>query len=138
MKRFKTEYPGVFYREANRIGGKGKEKVFYIVFKKEGKVHEEKAGRQYADRMTEGKAARIRAERIEGRRLSRKEIREAEKAKDDRLTIDRLWTAYRESLETNPGKSRKALVVDGNRYERFIQPRLGEKEPQELLPLDTG
>jgi len=138
MKRHKTKYPGVFYRMVERIGGSGQERMYYIVFKKDGKMIEEKAGRQYADRMTEGKAARIRAERIEGRRLSRKEIREAEKAKDDRLTIDRLWTAYRESLETNPGKSRKALVVDGNRYERFIQPRLGEKEPQELLPLDTG
>jgi integrase len=28
------------------------------------------------------------------------------------------------------------LVVDGNRYERFIKPLLGEKEPHELLPLD--
>ncbi len=35
MKRFKTDYPGIFYREADRIGGKGKEKVFYLVFKKE-------------------------------------------------------------------------------------------------------
>jgi len=136
MKRYKTKYPGVFYRMVDRIGRSGQERMYYVVFKKNGKLFEEKAGRQHADRMTEGKAARIRAERIEGRRKSRKEIREEEKAKDDRWTIDRLWTAYRESLETNPGKSRKALVVDGNRYERFIKPRLGEKEPHELLPLD--
>jgi hypothetical protein len=42
MKRIKTEYPGVFYREAIRIGGKGMERVYYIVFKKDGKFGEEK------------------------------------------------------------------------------------------------
>lgn len=47
-KRIKNSYPGVFFREAKRIGGKGTEKVFYVVFKKNGKVHEEKAGRQYS------------------------------------------------------------------------------------------
>ena len=45
MKRHKTNYPGVFYREAKRIGNKGLEGVYYIVFKKDGKVHEEKVGR---------------------------------------------------------------------------------------------
>jgi len=59
-------------------------------FSKERQAVRGKSRRQYADRMTEGKAARIRAERIEGRRLSAKEIREAEKAKDARWTIDRL------------------------------------------------
>ena len=51
-KRCKTRYPGVFYRETERIGMKGTEKVFYIVFKKEGKVFEEKVGRQFSDNMT--------------------------------------------------------------------------------------
>ena len=59
MKRFKTEYPGVFFRKAARIGGKGIEKVFYIIFKKDGKNQEEKVGRQYADDMTSAKASRI-------------------------------------------------------------------------------
>jgi hypothetical protein len=44
MKRHPTKYPGVFYREAERIGGPGTEKVFYIVFKRDGKVIEEKCG----------------------------------------------------------------------------------------------
>ncbi len=46
MKRHKTKYPGVFYREVDRLGGPGKEAVYYIVFKKDGKVHEEKVRRQ--------------------------------------------------------------------------------------------
>jgi len=37
-KRIKTNYPGVSYREVKRIGGKGNERVYYVVFKKEGKV----------------------------------------------------------------------------------------------------
>ena len=92
MKRHKTSYPGVFYREADRLGGPGKERVYYIVFKKNGKVLEEKAGRQYADDMTPARASRIRAERIEGKRQSRKEIREA--AAEIKWTVDRLWQEY--------------------------------------------
>ena len=46
MKRHKTSYPGIFYREVDRLGGPGKERVYYIVFKKAGKVHEEKVGRR--------------------------------------------------------------------------------------------
>jgi len=49
VKRPKTTYPGVFYREAERIGGNGLERVYYIVFKPGGKVFEEKVGRQFSD-----------------------------------------------------------------------------------------
>ena len=75
MKRHKTDYPGVFFREAERIGGKGLGRVYYIIFKPGGKVFEAKAGRQFQDNMTPARAARISGERIEGRRQSRKEIR---------------------------------------------------------------
>jgi hypothetical protein len=68
MKRHKTAYPGVLYREAERVGGKGLKHIYYIVFKQGGKVFEEKVGRQYAGDMTPARAARIKAERIEGRR----------------------------------------------------------------------
>jgi hypothetical protein len=44
-KRIKTKYPGVYYRETKRTGNNNSpEKVYYIVFKKPGKVHEEKVG----------------------------------------------------------------------------------------------
>ena len=78
-KRIKTNYPGVYYRNAKRAGG-GVERVYYIVFKKAGKTIEEKTGRQYQDDMTPARASRIRSERMEGRRKSRKEIqKEADK-----------------------------------------------------------
>jgi len=46
MKRHKTPYPGVLYQEANRIGAKGLERIYYIVFKPGGKVFEAKVGRR--------------------------------------------------------------------------------------------
>ena len=45
MKKHKTDYPGVFFREARRIGKKGTEKVYYITFKRDGKKIEEKIGK---------------------------------------------------------------------------------------------
>jgi len=128
MKRHKTTYPGIFYREAERIGG-GKERVFYIVFKKEGKLYEEKVGRQFKDDMTPSRAARIRAERIEGKRQSRKEIREA--TAEIKWTLGRLWQDYCAHRPINQG-----LASDRSRFQKFIEPTLSKKEPQELSPLD--
>jgi len=132
MKRHKTEYPGIFYREADRIGGKGKEKVYYIVFKKDGKVYEEKAGRQYADDMTAARAARIRADRIEGRKMSRQEAREQEKNVIKKWTIEKIWDEYKEN---HPDL--KGLSQDECRFRKHIKPAIGKKEPSELVPFDT-
>jgi len=135
MKRRKTNYPGVFYREAERIGGKGLERVYSIVFKKAGKVHEEMAGRQFADDMTPARTARIRAERIEGKRLSRKEIRAQQEALKQaeaaRWTIERLWAEH-----ISP-KVIKGLAQDLSRFEKYIKPIWGDKEPHELMPLEV-
>ena len=136
----KTNYPGVFFREAERIGGSGTEKVYYIVFKKDGKIIEEKVGRQFVDDMTPARAAEIRAERIEGKRLSRKEIkdqRDAQKQADkeaeaNRWTIDRLWEEYKRGT---PGL--KGLVTDENRYSKHIKPFIADEEPKDLVPLDV-
>lgn len=130
MKRHKTNYPGVFYREAKRLGGPGKERIYYIVFKKDGKVHEEKVGRQYADDMTPRRAAGIRAERIEGKRLSRKELREA--TKEIKWTIDRLFEQYVSDKPDN-----KSWRTDRYRYEKFLKASFGNKEPKDITPLDT-
>ena len=134
-KRYKTDYPGVFYREAKRIGGKGTEKVYYIVFKKDGKLFEEKVGRQYKNAMTPARAATIRGERIEGKRLSRKEIKAEETAlktaEEDKWTISRLWAAYKEN------RSIKGIVTDQNRYENYLKSNFGDKESKNILPLDV-
>lgn len=73
VARHKTKYPGVFYRIVKRLGNpKEEEQSFYVVFKRNGKLEEEKVGRQYADNMTAAKASRLRAEFIEGKRSTRK------------------------------------------------------------------
>jgi integrase len=130
MKRHKTTYPGVFYREAERIGGKGLEKVYYILFKQDKKLCEEKVGRQFKDDMTPARAARIRAERIEGKRQSRKEIREA--AVVVKWTVDRLWHEY---VHDKPAT--KGWTVDRYRYEKYLKASLGNKEPQAIVQMDV-
>lgn len=134
--RFKTRYPGVFYRITKRIGNNGTEKVYYIVFKKNGKLYEEKVGRQYADHMTPTFASHIRSERIEGKRKSRKEIRKLQELKHlqelNRWTIDRLWQEYK---TTHPDI--KGLAQDENRFKMYIHPNFGNKEPKELFPFEV-
>ncbi|MEJ5330613.1 MAG: site-specific integrase [Desulfobaccales bacterium] len=130
MKRHKTKYPGVFYREANRLGGPGKERVYYIVFKKDGKIYEEKVGRQFADDMTPARANQIRSQRIEGKRPSRRELRAA--AKETKWTIDRLWEQY---LSDKPDT--KSWRTDRYRYNKFLKDSFGQKEPKDISPLDT-
>lgn len=136
MKRFKTEYKGIFYREVDRIGGGGTERMFYIVFKQDGKIFEEKVGGQYRNQMTPAKAARIRADRIEGRRQSRQEIRqaqvEAKEAQANRWTFDRLWEEYKARKP-----DLKGIVTDQNRYEKHLRPLFGTKEPKDLTSFEV-
>jgi len=138
MKRIKTKYPGIYYREVQRIGGKGTERMFYITFKKQGKFFEEKAGRQYSDGMSAAKAARVRAERIEGKRQSRKELRtEAKTLKElenRKMTIDRLWQLYKDSQSNHNPQS---FNIDEGRYKKYLLPLFADKESSEILLLDV-
>lgn len=132
--RTATKYPGVYYRESKRIGGKGLEKVFYIVFKKDGKVIEEKVGRQFADDMSPAKASVIRSERIEGKRCSRKEMREAElaaqKAEKAKVTIGRIWEQY-QLLRS----SKKSLITDKYNFNNHLL-SFSDTRPEDLSTLD--
>jgi len=58
-------YAGVYFVEALRAAGHGTEKIYYIRYRKQGKLIEEKVGGQYRDNMTAAKAASIRGLRIE-------------------------------------------------------------------------
>ena len=135
-QRIKTKYPGVYYRIAKRIGKKNdEEQVFYIVFKKNGKVIEEKVGRQYADDMTAAKASGIRAERIEGKRPSRKEVREQREEKKAanaaRNSIERLWGFYKGSLPDRDWQT------DISRYNLHLEKDFAKKFPDEIVTLDV-
>ena len=138
-KRIKVDgYAGVYYREVDRPGGKGSEKMYYVVYKRDGKAVEAKAGGQYRDDMTPARASRFRSALIEGREMTRQEKRDAEEAakavEDARYTIARLWGAYKAAKPNLKGW--KSGTYD-SLYNKHIDPAFGAKEPKDILPLDV-
>ncbi len=130
FQRFKTNYPGVCYIEGKALDGRP-EKIFYINYYRNGKRVEEKAGRQFRDKMTAARANQIRTRRIEGDQPSNQEQRQA--SQKQQWTLDRLWTEYSAPLP----KKGKSFVTDFGRYKNYIQSDLGQKEPKDLSPLDV-
>ena len=133
MKRFKTDYVGVYYIIGRAIATGKAERIFYITYRRDGKLIEEKAGRQFSDAMTAARASRIRAERIEGRSLPNRQRREEKRREKEKRewTIKRLWEEY---IETKP--ETKGFIVDNQRFKNHIQPILGDKKLEDLTPLD--
>ena len=84
-ERHKTSYPGVYWIEGTDPATAKPEKVYYIVYRnREGKLVEEKAGRQNKDDMTPARASKIRARRIHGDELSNEERRQEIRALSNR------------------------------------------------------
>lgn len=135
QKRYKTRYPGVYYIEGKAISTGKPERIYYIMYRKDGKQIHEKAGRQFQDDMSPARAAKLRALKIEGDQLSNKEKREAEEARkraaENKWTVSKLWDAY---LSNQPNL--KGITTDKNRFENYIEPHFGEREPRDILPLD--
>jgi integrase len=131
QKRFKTNYPGVYYIE---VGPPSKtEKVYYITYRKDGKKVEEKAGRQHSDDMTPARASGVRADRMRGKAPTNKEQREAKKAEIAKWTVDKLWDEYKRQKKAEV----KCIVTDEYRYKKHIGPAFGKEEPREIGPLDV-
>lgn len=135
-KRISTDYPGVFYREVKRIGKRGTDRIYYVVFKKDGRTVEAKAGSQYRDDMTPARANIYRGNLIEGKEQTPVERREREKAAKNaeagRWTIAKLWDSY---CQTYPEK--KSLKNEKSKFNLHLRADIGKKEPCELLPLDV-
>jgi len=133
-KRFKTRYPGVYYVEGISISTGKPERIYYIRYRKSGKLIEEKAGRQFQDDMTPARAAQKRTRRIEGE-LTNKETREAldaeKKAQESKWTINRLWESYKTTLTND-----KTRAIDEGRYNKYLKEKFGSKEPDKLVLLD--
>ncbi|MCJ7542903.1 MAG: site-specific integrase, partial [Desulfobacterales bacterium] len=135
QKRFETKYAGVYYIKSKAIGSNKSEKIYYIRYRKKGSMIDEKAGRQYQDDMTPAKASGMRARRIEGKEPTNKEKRAFEgaekEAESNRWTINKLWAAYKENRP-----DLKGIVTDENRFNNYIEPNFGKKEPRELIQLE--
>jgi len=135
QQRVKTKYAGVYYVVGKTSDGRV-ERIYFVRYRKAGKLVEEKAGHQFRDDMTPARAAGLRAKRIDGDEETNAERRDREKAEEfadkNRWTIHRLWEEYKEQRSTNKG-----LLVDANRYENFIKPVFGKKTPAEVITLDV-
>ena len=134
-KRFKTDYPGVYFIEGQAVTSGKPERIYYIMYRRDGRLIEEKAGRQFQDAMTPAKAARIRSERIEGKAPSNNARREAEvvakAAEAGRWTVAKLWTEYSAHKSAGP-----AMTTDRSRFNKYLATDFGDKEPVEILTLD--
>jgi len=135
-QRHKTKYQGVTYISGVNSRSSKAERIYYIRYRRDGKLVEEKAGRQFVDHMTPAKAAQIRARRIAGDDMPNRERRAKEaakrKAEKDTWTIARLWESYSDFRK--PGKS---LDIDTGRYKKYIKPALSKKEPKDIISLDV-
>ncbi len=130
----KTEYKGVYYINGTDSLG-DPEKIYYIMYYRDGRRHHESAGREKKHGMTAKKAHYIRADKERGLLLPNKVRRQEELARKMpmpvRYTFDKLFNEY---AKVNAGKS--GLYNDRNRYKVHIQPLFGNKIPIEVMPTD--
>lgn len=129
-KREKTRYPGVYFVMGTSIDNKP-EMIFYIVYRKDGRLIEEKAGRQFKDAMTAARASQLRARRIYGDELPNKERRRKEMEASNPWTINRLWEEFQQSKA-----ALKGLKKDEYKYDKHIRERFGDMEPKDIQPIE--
>ena len=124
--RKKTRHTGVFIVDLS-----SGDQTFYIRYKREGKLIEERAGRKKQG-MTSAKANKIRAERISGKTDSNVEKRKRNQTQVRRLNLDDLWEEYLKIKRDHV----KAVSTDLSRYKNHISKIFGKKFPDEIYPLD--
>lgn len=135
-QRFTVEgYAGVFYVEAPRATRKGMERVYFIRYRKNGKLIEEKVGGQYKDNMTPAKAASIRGLRIEGsiptNQERRDNIKQAKLTEQNTYSLTRIFSLFIEAKSEN-----RSLGDDKTRFRLYVAPVLGKKTVAELTTND--
>ena len=124
--RKKTRHTGVFIVDLS-----SGDQTFYIRYKREGKLIEERAGRKKQG-MTSAKANKIRAERISGKTESNVEKRKRNQTQARRFNLDDLWEEYLKIKKDHV----KAVSTDLSRYKNHISEIFGKKFPDEIYPLD--
>ena len=136
-KRIKTKYPGVYYRQQERLDGYGCEKAYYILYRRGGrgaKLVEEPVGRE-SESMTAAKANLIRAARIAGKEQTNTERRKAEEAarlaEENRWPLKDIWEAYKAAHPEHRGRDR-----DESRYNVYLKVPFGDRLPEEMVTAD--
>lgn len=127
-------YAGVFYVYSIRKGNISKEKIYYIRYRIDNKLIEEKAGYQYRDAMTPLKAAFMRAARVERRELSNaaQRAQQVQRQQDiDSLPyVHSIWKVF---CDTHSRKSANHAVnsADHSNIKRIL-PVFGTMLPSDL------
>ena len=139
--RHQTDYPGVWYIEGTALADKKTkestkvERIYYIAYRKDGKIIEEKAGRQFEDRMTPAKASDLRSHKKSGGMdsnfVKRAKLKALKIAKANHPTIQFLFDNYLEYK----GDTLKGIISDKNRFDNHLQKVFGNKTPEEIDPL---
>ncbi len=135
QERHKTDYAGVYFIwGTHRTTGKP-EKIYYVTYRKNGRLIDEKFGRTSED-ATPARASTRRALRMAGKEPTNAEKREAElaakEAEAGRYTIAKLWDLYCASSQGNKG-----LKNEQSKFDLYLRDDIGKKEPTELAPLDV-
>lgn len=126
-KRYKTQFAGVYQREAERVIGKA-DIVFDISYKKEGKKTWEKVGWKSQGYSAE-LARKIRNERI----IAMQHGDELPQDKKKAITFGKLAEKYLKWSTEN--KSREG-IDDKSRYENHLKDRFDNKRLDEIVLLD--
>ena len=124
--RRRTRYTGVYVVDLS-----SGDQTFFIRYKSDGKLIEERAGRKKQG-MTGAKANQIRAEKMSGKLETNAQKRKRLLSKVGRLRIEDLWKEYL-CIKKNHLKS---LDTDMSRYKNHLAKPFGRKFPDDLSPLD--
>ena len=103
QNRYPTGYKGVYYIIGKHLTTGKPEKIYYITYRKDGKLISEKAGRSSHD-WTPAKANALRGNKISGKVTpnveQRKAAKESKDSKKATYIINKLWDTYCESNPT--------------------------------------
>lgn len=126
------KYTGVYYEESKERVWHGKpDKIFWINFKREGKVQWVRCGWQ-SEGWTPEAALRKRHELVAKERVG--EFRSKREIKKESLTLDEFMTQHyfphNEAYKRQPRDDR-------SRYETWLKPRFAEKPLSSISPLDV-
>ena len=137
LVRHQTDKVGVFYvlgkprakSRGDTATGKP-DKIFYIMYRLDGKKIEEKVGRE-SERMTAAKAAKIRERCQPAQSRAPPHPARAGSGPCGRWTIARLWEAYKANKP-----DLKGIVTDENRYKNYLQD-FASRTPDEISTHDV-
>jgi integrase len=136
-------YKGVFLVDSVSPATGDPDHTIYIRYKKSGKLYEEKVGRtsEKAPKPNHKKywspylASLIRADRMRGKEMTnaerRAEKKAAKEAEAGRWTIAKLWGEYKSA------RTIKGIKTDQGRFDKFLAPAFGDKEPHEIDQLSV-